>query len=158
MINWLDELKLASIEGVFKLIQNHQYTTIKIVSSNIFPEINNNLSRNLPRNLIKNVLKLRKLWTAISPRLTISGKLAKDHWKRRIFPFKTLFRLSRYDFRFLRYPRVKEKIFFSINSCHLLGPLVSLTYPKFQSKRQTRFLEETCTRYLEERSTRFQEG
>ena len=114
MIDWLNELKLASIVGVFKLIQNRRYTTIKIVASNIFPEINNNLSRNLLGNLIKNVLKLGKLWTAISSRIATSGQRAEHHRKRRISPFKTLFHLSGYNFRFSRYPRVKQNIFFSI--------------------------------------------
>ena len=64
----------------------------------------------------------------------------KDHWKRGTFPFKTLFDLSRYDFRFRRYRRVKKKLIFN----YLLFPslsltrtsrshLVSLPYPKLQT-------------------------
>ena len=39
-----------------------------------------------------------------------SGQRMNDHWKRGTLPFKTLFHLSRYDFRLLRYRRVKKRI------------------------------------------------
>ena len=73
-----------------------------------------------------------------------SGQRMKDRQKRGSFPFKTLFRLSRYDFRLPRYRRVKTRVIFN----RLISPsssltrtsrsrLASLTYPK----HQLRFLE-----------------
>ena len=70
----------------------------------------------------------------------ISYQWVNDHQKRGIFLFKTPFRLFRYDFRFPRYRRVKERIIFNrlltlslslirISRSHL----VSLTYPKSQT-------------------------
>ena len=46
----------------------------------------------------------------------------KDRWKRGTLPFKTVLRSSRYDFRFLRYRRVKEIVIF--NRLLLLSSLV----------------------------------
>ena len=69
-----------------------------------------------------------------------SGQRMSDRWKRGTLPFKTLFHLSRYDFRLPRYRRVKQKVIFN----RLLSPslsltrtsrshLRSLTYPKLQT-------------------------
>ena len=63
-----------------------------------------------------------------------------DRWKRGTLPFKTLFHLSRYHFRFPRYRRVKRRVIFD----RLPSPsfsltrtsrshLDSLTYPKLQT-------------------------
>ena len=70
----------------------------------------------------------------------ISYQWVNDHQKHGIFLFKTPFRLFRYDFRFTRYRRVKERIIFNrllmlslslIRTSH--SHLVSLTYPKSQT-------------------------
>ena len=69
-----------------------------------------------------------------------SGRRIDDRQKRGTFPFKTVFRSFRYDFRLPRYRRVKERVIFN----HLLSPSLSLTrssrshllsptYPKFQT-------------------------
>ena len=69
-----------------------------------------------------------------------SGRRMSDRWKRGTLPFKTLFHLSRYDFRLPRYRRVEQKVIFN----RLLSPslsltrtsrshLVSLAYPKLQT-------------------------
>ena len=49
------------------------------------------------------------------------GQWMKDRWKQRSLLFKTLFHLSRYDFRFPRYPHVKKRIIFN----RLLFPSLS---------------------------------
>ncbi len=71
------------------------------------------------------------------------GQRVEDRWKRDTFPFKTLFCLSRYDFRFPRYRRVKRKVIFNrLLPLSSSFTLARLTDP-FQSpdKRQTQFLE-----------------
>ena len=59
------------------------------------------------------LLKFGKLWSAIIPKVVILGERAKDRSKRRIFLFRTHFCLSRYNFRFPRYRRVKRKLIFN---------------------------------------------
>ena len=80
----------------------------------------------------------------------------KDCWRRRIFPFKTLFELSRYDFRFPRYPRIKRRVIFNrlLSSSLLSYSKVSLA-PRFADLSQT--ADERQTRFLEKRGTRFLE-
>ena len=66
-----------------------------------------------------------------------------DRWNRGIFPFKTLFDLSRYDFRFPRYRRAKKKVIFnrlpSLRPCRLFGPLAraSSLWPNPNSRQAT---------------------
>ena len=52
---------------------------------------------------------------------------AKDHWKRGIFLFKLIFDLSRYDFRFSRYRRVKKRVIFLNHLPSITLSLISLT-------------------------------
>ena len=56
-----------------------------------------------------------------------------DRWKRGIFFFKILSRLSRYDSRFSRYRRAKEKVIFRRSPVSFHSPLAlsNLTLPKF---------------------------
>ena len=86
------------------------------------------------------ILNYGKLWTAVTLKIITSGRWINDRWKREIFLFKTLFDLSRYDFRLLRYRRVKGKVIFN----RLPSPSLSLTrtsrshfcpltYPKLQT-------------------------
>ena len=63
-----------------------------------------------------------------------------DRWKRGTFPFKTLFHLSRYHFRFPRYRRAKQRVIFNRSlflSLSLIrtsrSHLLSLTYLKLQT-------------------------
>ena len=74
------------------------------------------------------------------------GEPINDRWKRRILLFKTLFRLSRYDFRLPRYRRVKRMVIFN----RLLSPSLSLTrsadLSQTPDKRQTRFLEKRVSK------------
>ena len=63
-----------------------------------------------------------------------------DRWKRGTLPFKTLFHLSRYRFRFPRYRRVKQRVIFNRSlflSLSLIrtsrSRLLSLTYLKLQT-------------------------
>ena len=66
-----------------------------------------------------------------------------DRWNRGIFPFKTLFDLSQYDFRFPRYRRAKKKVIFnrlpSLRPCRLFGPLAraSSLWPNPNSRQAT---------------------
>ena len=69
-----------------------------------------------------------------------SGGWINDRWKRGTLSFKTLFDLFRYDFRFPRYRRVKERVIFNRLLSSFLSHtrnsrshLVSLTYTKFQT-------------------------
>ena len=62
---------------------------------------------------IEILLKFRKIWVAIIPSIITSGEQTKDRWNRWTFSFKTLFRLSRYDFRLPSYLRVKRKVIFN---------------------------------------------
>ena len=62
---------------------------------------------------IEILLKFRKIWVAIIPSIVTSGERMKDRWNRWTFSFKTLFRLSRYDFRLSSYLRVKRKVIFN---------------------------------------------
>ena len=63
-----------------------------------------------------------------------------DRWKRGTLPFKTLFHLSRYRFRFPRYHRAKQRVIFNRSlflSLSLIrtsrSRLLSLTYLKLQT-------------------------
>ena len=63
-----------------------------------------------------------------------------DRWKRGTLPFKTLFHLSRYRFRFPRYRRAKQRVIFNRSlflSLSLIrtsrSRLLSLTYLKLQT-------------------------
>ena len=86
---------------------------------------------------IEILLKVRKIWVAIIPKIVTSGERMKDRWNRWTFSFKTLFRLSRYDFRFPRYRRAKKIVIFN----RFPSPSLSLTrdiylariYPKLQT-------------------------
>ena len=86
----------------------------------------------------------------------ISGQQVNDSWNRETLPFKTLFRLCRYDFRFPRYRRVKEKG----NFFHFIISIL-VVYSDFSFARRLTDLSQTRdkrkTRFLEERSTHFQE-
>ena len=76
-----------------------------------------------------------------------------DRWNRGIFPFKTLFDLSQYDFRFPRYRRAKKKVIFnrlpSLRPCRLFGPLALSDLTQTPDKRQTRFLEKRGKHFQE---------
>ena len=75
-----------------------------------------------------------------------------DRWKRGSFPFKTLFELSLYDFRFPRYRRIKRRVIFNrlLSSSSSSRSEVSLALPsRTADERQTRFLEKRSTRFLE---------
>ena len=75
-----------------------------------------------------------------------------DRWKRGSFPFKTLFELSLYDFRFPRYRRIKRRVIFNrlLSSSSSSRSEVSLALPsRTADERQTWFLEKRSTRFLE---------
>ena len=72
-----------------------------------------------------------------------------DRWKRGSFPFKTLFELSLYDFRFPRYRRIKRRVIFNrlLSSSSSSRSEVSLALPsRTADERQTRFLEKNVGR------------
>lgn len=62
-----------------------------------------------------------------------SGERVNDHRKRGTLPFKTLFPLSRYDFRFPSYRRAKTKVIFNRLLFSSLWSLLALTYPKLET-------------------------
>ena len=73
-----------------------------------------------------------------------------------------LFYLSRYDFWFPRYRRVKERVLivYYFHPYRLLGPLACTCLTdlsQITDKRQTRFLEKVVAKFLEGRSKQFQE-
>ena len=90
-------------------------------------------------------LKRENFCTAITSKIVTSGQRIEDHWKRDSFLFKTLFDLSSYDFRFRRYPRVKERVIFnrllSPFFSFLLGSLALADLYQVPDKWQTRFPE-----------------
>ena len=99
-------------------------------------------------------LKLRKLWTAVTRKITTSGGRVNDRRKRGIFPFKTLFGLSRYDFRLPRYRRVKRSVIFNrfYPSFLSLARLTDLS----QTEGKRRFVEQSrYIRFLEDRKHAF---
>ena len=77
-----------------------------------------------------------------------SGQRMSDRWKRRTFPFKTLFHSSRYDFRLPRYRRAKTRVIFNRLSISILVAYSDLSLaPRLPDLSQT----------PGKRSTRFQE-
>lgn len=57
------------------------------------------------------LLKLEKIWIGITSRIVTFDRWIQDRWKHDTLPFKTLFELFRYDFRFPRYYRLKKVAF-----------------------------------------------
>ena len=109
------------------------------------------------RNLaIETLLKIGKIGIAITPRIITFNQRVSDRQKRGTLLFKTLFDLFRYDFRFPRYRRVKEKG----NFFHFIISIL-VVYSDFSFARRLTDLSQTRdkrkTRFLEERSTHFQE-
>ena len=98
-------------------------------------------------------LKRENFCTAITRKIVTSGQRIEDHWKRDSFLFKTLFDLSRYDFRFRRYRRVKERVIFN----RLLSPFLSFLLGSLALADLYQVPDKWQTRFLERRSTHFQE-
>ena len=74
-------------------------------------------------------LKLEKLWTAVTLKIMNFYRRVNDRWKRGTFFFKILSRLSRYDSRFSRYRRAKEKVIFRRSPVSFHSPLARIIEP-----------------------------
>ena len=88
------------------------FTVHGIKYSKSYQPKNSKFYPNYMRNIWQILLKIPKVCVTIIPKLFIISRKNVHRKKRRTFPFKILFVSSRYDFRFLRYRRVKTEVIF----------------------------------------------
>lgn len=112
---WIDRhFRYLAIESKVNILWWWSVTFVR--SSSVSKELYSkaNLCRGDINNCEALKWKSQKFWITVISKIIENFRWTSefDHQKHRIFPFKTYFDLSRYDFRFPRYRHIKRRIIF----------------------------------------------